>query len=181
VLRRRGAPPEDARYLEGDFVKPRQVADCPWAYRPLLLSAMALLAVLLAAGTSLAMNGAEIVQTRRSLFGEMTDALKYIANHWDDSASYGDLAQAASLIARDAKTLPKLFPPGTGQSDGLRTAAADSIWTDKAGFDHLAGLLAAQAGKLAKTTVATDSGQVKSEIKVVIATCKSCHRDYRSN
>jgi cytochrome c556 len=44
-----------------------------------------------------------------------------------------------------------------------------------------AGQLAAQAAKLARTTAASDSAQVKSEIKVVVATCKSCHRDYRSN
>jgi cytochrome c556 len=111
----------------------------------------------------------------------MTSALKYIAGHWEDSASYGDLAQAAAVIERDAKNLPKLFPAGTSESDGLRTAASDAIWTDRAGFEQLAGQLAAQAAKLARTTAATDSAQVKSEIKVVVATCKSCHRDYRSN
>jgi cytochrome c556 len=141
----------------------------------------AALAVLLTAGAAFAMTGAEVVQTRRSVFGEMTSALKYIAGHWDDSASYGDLAQAAAVIERDAKNLPKLFPAGTSESDGLRTAASDAIWTDRAGFDQLASQLAAQAAKLARTTAASDSAQVKSEIKVVVATCKSCHRDYRSN
>jgi cytochrome c556 len=142
---------------------------------------LAALAVLLGAGTSLAMTGAEVVQTRRSVFGEMTKALKYIAKHWDDSASYGDLAQAAAVIERDAKSLPTLFPAGTGQSDGLRTSAADAIWTDRAGFEHLAGQLATQAAKLTTTTASTDSAEVKSEIKVVAATCKSCHRDYRND
>ncbi len=141
----------------------------------------AVLAVLLTTGAAFAMTGAEVVQTRRSVFGEMTSALKYIAGHWDDSASYGDLAQAAAVIERDAKNLPKLFPAGTSESDGLRTAASDAIWTDRVGFDQLAGQLAAQAAKLARTTAASDSAQVKSEIKVVVATCKSCHRDYRSN
>ncbi len=80
------------------------------------------------------MTGAEVVQTRRSVFGEMTSALKYIAGHWDDSASYGDLAQAAAVIERDAKNLPKLFPAGTSESDGLRTAASDAIWTGSGGL-----------------------------------------------
>lgn len=143
-------------------------------------SVVAVLGVLLGAGASLAVTGGEVVQTRRSVFDQMTDALKYIANHWDDSASYDNLAQAAAVIERDAKTLPKLFPAGTSQSDGLRTAASDAIWTDRAGFDRLTNLLGAQAAKLAQTTASTDSAQVKSEIKVVIATCKSCHRDYRN-
>jgi cytochrome c556 len=141
---------------------------------------VAVLAVLLGAGASLAVTAGEVVQTRRLLFDEMTDALKYIANHWDDSASYGNLAQAATVVERNAKSLPKLFPAGTSQSDGLRTAASDAIWTDRAGFDHLANLLAEQAAKLAQTTASTDSTQVKSEIKMVITTCKSCHRDYRN-
>ncbi len=144
-------------------------------------SAAVLLMVALGAGTALAMTGAEVVQIRRSVFGEMTDALKFIANHWEDTASYGDVARAAALIERDAKTLPKLFPAGTSQSDGLRTAAADSIWTDRAGFDRLAGQLAAEVAKLAATTASTDSAEVKHNVQVVIATCKSCHRDYRSN
>lgn len=121
-----------------------------------------------------------MVQTRRSVFDQMTGALKYMADHWDDSASYGNLAQAAAVIERDAKTLPKLFPAGTSQSDGLRTAASDAIWTDRAGFDRLTDLLSVQAAKLTHTTASTDSAQVKSEIKEVIATCKSCHRDYRN-
>jgi cytochrome c556 len=144
-------------------------------------SAVALLAAALGAGTALAMTGAEIVQTRRSVFGEMTDALKFMANHWEDAESYGDVARAAAVIERDAKVLPKLFPAGTSQSDGLRTAAADSIWTDRAGFDRLAGQLAAEVAKLAATTATTGSAEVKHNIQVVIATCKSCHRDYRSN
>ena len=143
--------------------------------------AVTALAVLLGAGASLATTSVEMVQTRRSVFGEMTSALKYIANHWDDSASYRNLAQAAAVIERDARSLPKLFPAGTSESDGLRTAASDAIWTDRAGFDHLAGQLATQAAKLATTTASTDSARVRSEIKAVVATCKSCHRDYRSN
>ena len=147
----------------------------------LAASAVAVLAILLGAGASLALSGAEVVQTRRSIFGEMTDALKYIANHWDDSATYANLAQAAVVIERDAKSLRNLFPVGTSQSSGLRTAAADTIWTDRAGFDRLANQLAADAATLAQTTASTDTARVRTEIKVVITTCKSCHRDYRSN
>ena len=114
------------------------------------------------------------------LFDQMTGELKYIANHWNDSGSYGNLAQAAAVIERDARILPKLFPTGTSQNDGLRTAAADAIWSDRAGFDRLANLLGDQASGLSRTTDATPSDQVKSQIQDVIVTCKSCHRTYRN-
>ena len=136
--------------------------------------------VVLGAGVSLALTAGEVVQTRRLVFDQMTDALKYIADHWDDSASRGFLAQAATVIERNARSLPQLFPTGTGESDGLRTAASDAIWTNRADFDRLANLLAEQAARLAQATATTDSAQLKSEIKDVIATCKSCHRQYRN-
>lgn len=137
-------------------------------------------AILLGAGAPLAMTAGEMVQTRRALFDQMTEAMKYIINHWDDSANYGNVAQAAALIERDAKTLPKLFPAGTSPSDGLRTAASAAIWTDRQGFDQLANQLAGQAAGMAQTTASTDSAQLKGQIKNVITTCKSCHRDYRN-
>jgi cytochrome c556 len=139
-----------------------------------------LLAILASAGVCLAVTAGEVVQTRRLLFDQMTEQLKYIANHWDDSANYGNLAQSAAVIARDARLLPKLFPAGTSQNDGLRTAAAAAIWTDRAGFDRLANLLGDQASGLSRTTAATPSDQVRSEVSDVIGTCKSCHRNYRN-
>jgi len=138
------------------------------------------LLVLLCAGVALGVTAGEVVQTRRMVFDQMTDALKYTVKHWDDSANYGNLAQAAAFIERNAKTLPRLFPTGTRQSDGLRTAAADAIWSDRPGFERLANLLAEQSARLAQTTASTDSAQVKSEINDVVSTCKSCHRDFRN-
>ena len=140
----------------------------------------AALVVVLGTGASLALTAGEVVQTRRLFFDQMTDALKFITNHWDDSASRGSLAQAATVIERNARSLPQLFPTGTGESDGLRTSASDAIWTNRADFDRLANLLADQAARLSQTTATTDNAQLKSEIRDVITTCKSCHRQYRN-
>jgi cytochrome c556 len=147
-------------------------------FRSAVPIAVALLVLL--GGVALAVSAGEVVQTRRGIFDQMTDALKYTVNHWDDSANYGNLARAAAFIERNARTLPKLFPTGTSQSDGLRTAAADAIWSDRPGFERLANLLAEQSARLAQTTASTNSTQVRSEINDVVATCKSCHRDFRN-
>jgi cytochrome c556 len=152
------------------------------AKRVLLISlCVVALAFGLGIGFCWAMTASDVVRTRRAVFGQMTNALKFAANHWDDSASYDGLAKAGALIQRDAKDLMILFPAGTSARDGLDTAASDAIWTDRAGFESLARQLADEAGKLAATTPSTDSAAVRKEIKTVAATCRSCHRDYRSN
>ena len=143
----------------------------------------ALAAVLLlglAAETALAATGAQFVQARRGLFGEMSYALKFAAERWSDPTVYGDVAQSAMVIQRDAQKMPKLFPEGTSASDGLRTAALDSIWREPAGFNRLADQLAQEAGGLAAITPATPSSDVRQQLVAIIATCKACHRDYRA-
>ena len=83
------------------------------AKRVLLIS-LCVVALGLGIGFSWAMTATDVVRTRRAVFGQMTNALKFAANHWDDSASYDSLARAGALIQRDAKDLLILFPAGTG-------------------------------------------------------------------
>ncbi len=145
---------------------------------PTAFAAMLILA--LAAGAALAATGAQFVQVRRGLFGEMSDALKYAADRWRDPTAYGAVAQSAFVIQRDAKNLLNLFPKGTSASDGLRTAALDSIWSERPGFDRLVNQLADEAGGLASITGTTPSRDVRQQLVAIIATCKACHRDYRA-
>lgn len=134
----------------------------------------------LAAGAALAATGAQFVQVRRGLFGEMSDALRFAADLWRDPAAYGDVAQSATIIRRDAMNMSKLFPQGSSASDGLRTAALDSVWSERAGFERLANQLADEAGGLAAITRATPSSEVRQQLVAIVATCKACHRDYRA-
>jgi len=72
----------------------------------------AVLALALLAGVALAATGAQFVQVRRGLFGEMSGALKHAADRWQDPTAYGEVAQSARVIQRDARDLLKLFPKG---------------------------------------------------------------------
>ena len=131
-------------------------------------------------GRLLAATGAQFVQVRRGLFGEMSGALKFAAERWKDPTAYGDLAQSALVIQRDARDLLKLFPKGTSASDGLRTAALDTIWSERPGFERLVNQLADEAAGLATITQTTPSSDVRQQLVVIIGTCKACHRDYRA-
>ena len=150
--------------------------DIRWA--ALLIGIVAMVSV---AGTALALSGDDAVQARRARFGEMTDALKFAANHWDETDRYAEIANAMKVIARDAKTIPKLFPAGTGIGQGFRTAALDAIWRDKPGFERLANALADEAALLSSINTATPTGDVRHQLEAMIATCKACHRDFRAN
>jgi cytochrome c556 len=145
---------------------------------PIVVAAVLILA--LAAGVALAATGAQFVQVRRGLFGEMSGALKHAAARWQDPTVYGEVAQSALVIQRDARDLLKLFPKGTSASDGLRTAALDSIWSERPGFDRLVNQLADEAGGLATITETTPSRDVHQQLAAIVATCKACHRDYRA-
>lgn len=145
------------------------------------IAALVLVAVLGAAGVAFAVTGAQVVQMRRATFDEMAQVLQFAARNWRDSTAYPDIARAAGIIERDAKNLTSLFPAGTGPGDGYRTAALDSIWTDRPGFDQLVKQLAEQAAGMTSVNDTTSEGEIKQGLVGMIGTCKACHRDYRAN
>jgi len=141
----------------------------------------AVLAVVITAGAALAVSGAEVVQMRRAAFDEMAQVLQFAARNWREPSAYPDIARAARIIERDARSLTDLFPAGTGAGDGYRTAALDAVWSDRQGFDQLANRLAEQAASMTAVTGDTSEGQIKEGLVGMIDTCKACHRDYRAN
>jgi cytochrome c556 len=142
--------------------------------------AVAGLVCMLAAGAAFAMTSGEVVQARRAQFGEMSAWLKAAADRWQDPSRYFEVARAGSVIQQDAKRLLQLFPDGTAPGDGVRTAALDSVWSDRAGFDRLVNQLADQAAQLAGVTQSSSSDEVRQRLVDIIGTCKACHRDYRA-
>lgn len=141
----------------------------------------AAITVIVAAGAAFALNGAEVVQMRRAAFDEMAQVLQFAARNWQEPSAYPDIARAARIIERDARSLTNLFPAGTGASDGYRTAALDAVWSDRQGFDQLANRLAEQAAGMTTVTNGTSQDQIKEGLVGIVSTCKACHRDYRAN
>jgi cytochrome c556 len=137
--------------------------------------------VIIAAGTAFAISGAEVVQMRRAAFDEMAQALQYAARNWREPSAYPDIARAAHIIERDARSLTDLFPAGTRAGDGYRTATLDAVWSDRQGFDRLAARLAEQAAGMTTVTGATPQDQIKAGLAGMVDTCKACHRDYRAD
>jgi cytochrome c556 len=151
----------------------------PGIHRPIALAAA--ITIIVAAGAAFALSGAEVVQMRRAAFDEMAQVLQFAARNWREPSAYPDIARAARIIERDARSLGNLFPAGTGPSDGYRTAALDAVWSDRQGFDQLVSRLTEQAAGMTSVTTATAQDQVKEGLTGIIGTCRACHRDYRAN
>ena len=97
----------------------------------------------------------------------------------DSGGDVSSQAFAARALARWSKTLPTLFPAGTGKASGTPTKALDVIWTDRAGFEARAADYAAAATKLAQLAEANDKPGFAAQWQVVRQACSSCHDVYR--
>jgi cytochrome c556 len=87
----------------------------------------------------------------------------------------------AKTLARWARTLPTMFPPGTGQgATTVETHALPTIWTDRAGFEKAAAAYASAADKLEELAQAGDSAGFAAQLAVVSKTCDACHDNYKA-
>lgn len=85
-------------------------------------------------------------------------------------------AFAARSLARWAKTIPAMFPAGTGIAP---SEALPTIWTDRAGFEAKAAAYAEAADKLAALAKAGDKPGFAAQFGEVGKSCGACHDAYR--
>ena len=86
----------------------------------------------------------------------------------------------AKTLARWAKALPAMFPPGTGQgATALETQTLPTVWTDRAGFEKAAEAYASAADKLSELARAGDSAGFAAQLTAVSKTCDACHDNYK--
>jgi cytochrome c556 len=85
-------------------------------------------------------------------------------------------AFAARSLARWAKTIPAMFPAGTGIAP---SEALPAIWTDRAGFEAKAAAYAEAADKLAALAKAGDKPGFAAQFGEVGKSCGACHDAYR--
>jgi len=107
-------------------------------------------------------------------FHSMVDAMK--AGREAKSQTYPALA-----LAKWAKTLPRMFPAGTGEDEtSFGSQALPTIWKDRTGFDQASANYAAATARLASLASANDTAAFTSQLDVVNNACNSCHTRYKS-
>src|SRR5579872_1493329 len=84
-------------------------------------------------------------------------------------------------LAKWAKALPGMFPPGTGQGETCAfSQALPAIWKDRTSFDKAASNYAAAAAKLAALAQAYDTAGFTKQLEEVSQACSACHSRYKA-
>ncbi len=106
-------------------------------------------------------------------FRSMGDAMK--AGREAKSQGY-----PAAALAKWAKVLPRMFPPGTAAGDtSAFSQALPLIWKDRAGFDRAAANYAAATARLAALAAANDTLGFTRELDEVNQACNFCHSRFK--
>jgi cytochrome c556 len=106
-------------------------------------------------------------------FRSMGDAMK--AGREAKSQGY-----PAAALAKWAKALPRMFPPGTGKGEtSANTQALPPIWRDRAGFDRAAANYAAATARLGALAAANDTAGFTRQLEEVNQACGLCHSRYK--
>jgi cytochrome c556 len=129
---------------------------------------------------SSAISGLDAIAARQasldmssSTFHSIGDAMK--AGREAKSQGY-----AAVALAKWAKALPRMFPPGTGEGETSATSQAlPAIWRDRAGFDQAAANYATATARLAALAAANDTAGFTAQLDDVKQACNSCHTRYK--
>ena len=125
-------------------------------------------------------SGVDVIAARQAsldmsslTFRSMGDAMK--AGREAKSQGY-----PATSLAKWARALPRMFPPGTGKGEtSAATQARPAIWRDRAGFDRAAANYADATAKLASLAAANDTPGFISQLDEVDRACGLCHGGYK--
>ena len=126
-----------------------------------------------------AADAATLIRARQSALMLSAVAFGGMKGTIDSGGDVSSQAFAARALARWSKTLPTMFPAGTGKASGIPTKALDTIWSDRTGFDARAADYAAAATRLAQLAEANDKAGFAAQWNVVRQSCSGCHDVYR--
>ena len=134
--------------------------------------AAALLGLTLVAGAA----SADVIDERQKGFKQHVENMKAVKAAVESGNASAAVAPATAMVAF-AKTVPGLFPEGSGTGD---TRALPAIWSDWQGFEKASADHIAAVEKLQAAAQSGDASALGDQLKVTGATCGACHKPYRA-
>lgn len=119
---------------------------------------------------------ADIVDERVKGFKAHVENLKAVKAAVE-SGNASDAVVPAEAMVVYAKTIPSLFPEGSGTGD---TRALPAIWSDWAGFEKAAADHVDAVVELQAAAESGDAAALGEQLKATGATCGACHKAYRA-
>jgi cytochrome c556 len=127
------------------------------------------------------LDAAGVIKARQASFHLSAGAFGPMKAAIDSGADVNTLAFGARGLARWARTIPSMFPAGTGAEAGVPTKAKPEIWSDRAVFETRAAEYAAAADRLAELAQANDKAGFAAQWAVVRQSCSNCHDAFRAS
>lgn len=136
-------------------------------------------AIVATAAASQAGTPVDAIHARQGQFREIGTAFKAINDELKkDTQGKFAMATSARQISGDLRQVRGLFPAGSNA--GAKTAALPAIWTDHAKFDALNAASTTEADKLVAAIRTGDATAIRTQAKVLGASCQTCHQQFRA-
>jgi cytochrome c556 len=127
-----------------------------------------------------AVSGPDAITARQATMDLCVIAVRSIDGAMKAGGEAKSQGFAAAGLAKWAKALPGMFPPGTGKGEtSASTQALAAIWKDRAGFDQAAANYAAATARLASLAGTNDTAGFTKQLEEVNQACSSCHTRYK--
>ena len=150
-------------------------------FRPAKPLVVALVLALGATGAIAATAAETAIATRQAGYKKIGGAFKAISDELKKGSPDAKLIAAnAAVVNAQAAQVPKWFPKGSGPEAGFKTKAKPAIWAEPAKFAAAGTKLQTEAAKLQAFASAGNLDGVKTQVRAVGGSCKSCHEPYRA-
>jgi cytochrome c556 len=145
-----------------------------------LVASLGLAELALPQPSAVGVSGSDAIAARQASMDMSSVVLHAMADAIRSGREAKAEGYAATALAKWAKVVPAMFPPGTGKSEAADdTRALMDIWKDRAGFNRVAANYAAATAELAVRAKANDLPGFTRQLLVVDQACHSCHAHYK--
>ena len=155
----------------GDFI---DMKNC-WKH----LVAAGLAVAVLGAGMTTNPAYADSLKDRKAAMKTISKANKAIKAYTKGQGSLADAVMAAKKIASVGKTIPAMFPQGTGMGHGAKTRAKGAIWSDWAKFKKANDAMIVASTNFANWSQLGSADTMKGATKAIGKSCGGCHKPFR--
>ena len=150
-------------------------------FRPAKPLVVALVLALGATGAIAATAAETAIATRQAGYKKIGGAFKAISDELKKGSPDAKLIAAnAAVVNAQAAQVTRWFPKGSGPEAGFKTKAKPAIWAEPAKFAAAGTKLQTEAAKLQAFASAGNLDGVKTQVRAVGGSCKSCHEPYRA-
>jgi cytochrome c556 len=120
------------------------------------------------------------IRARQSHYKQIGAAMKGINDQLKSrSPDVAEIQRHAARIDEYAPQIEGWFPSGSGAEAGLKTRAAEEIWSDPEGFRRAAELFVARAQSFNRVAQEGGIEAIRAALPELGDSCKTCHDRFR--